>query len=222
MTMNQKASLHLAKAAGYVAKGELFYRKAAEEIAAAKGADTSLSNREIGERIGREKEWVRRVIAWHTSGSPASSPHELLSGNETARKDASGTKKLLREAPLEQVEQIIDSLPKERRQAIAAAAGNSYAKARQEHDERERNLTDAEKRERQQAGESLVRPIRQAVAGFSMLGIIGHLQQATEELRELIADGSLTPKVARQIDRASDAWNTELRFALQMVGEEEA
>jgi hypothetical protein len=126
---------------------------------------------------------------------------------------------VLRDAPLEQVEQIIAALPKERQQAIGAAAGHEYMKARQEYTERERNLTPADKREREHAREEIARPVRQAVAGFSALGIIGHLEQATDELRELLADGSLTPKVARQIDRASDAWNTELKFALQMVGE---
>lgn len=121
---------------------------------------------------------------------------------------------------MEQVEQIVSSLPKSRQLAIAAAAGDRYATARQEHDEREARLTPAERREREQAGERLTRPVRQAAAGFTTLGISGHLEQAAEELNELNADASLTPKAMKPITRAHEAWVAAYEFAMQLVGDE--
>jgi hypothetical protein len=54
---------HLAKAKEYLAKGEDYYRKAAEEIVAAQKDDPTLSNGAIGARLGKSDEWVRRRSA---------------------------------------------------------------------------------------------------------------------------------------------------------------
>jgi hypothetical protein len=153
-------------------------------------------------------------VQWNASSGTDEAPFAEPSEKAVVRH----TKQLLRDAPLEQIEQVVASLPRERQQALAAAAGHGYAKARQEYDERERNLTEAEKREREDARESLTRPVRQAVADFASLGIVGHLEQATDELRELTADASLTPQVVRRIERADDAWREALDFAKALVG----
>lgn len=145
----------------------------------------------------------------------------VIQPDQRAGMDASKARKVLRDAPLEQVEQLVAGLPAERQQAIAAAAGHGYLKARQEQDEQERRRTPAERREREQARESLTRPIRQATGGFASLGIVGHLEQATEELRELNADASLTPQATRKIGRALDEFVTEFNFAKAMLGEGE-
>jgi hypothetical protein len=212
--MNKEAVRHLDKAAGFIAKGEAFYRKAVEEIRAAQQADPTLTQRQIGKAMGRSDTWVGDILQWDDQGAPRS-PW----AGSGPRKAASHTRTVLREAPLEQVEQIIAALPKERQQAIAAAAGHEYLKARQEQDEAERHRTPAEVRERLEARESLTKPVRQAVGGFASLGIVGHLEQATEELRELNADASLTPQAANKIERALDAFTTEFTFARAMLGE---
>jgi hypothetical protein len=62
------AAQHLARAATYAAKGEEYYRKAAEEILAAKAADPALSNRKIAEAVGRSHVWVGKILKWHAEG----------------------------------------------------------------------------------------------------------------------------------------------------------
>lgn len=208
--MNRAAEGHLAAAEGYVAKGDGFYRKAAEEMRAAQEADPTLSNREIAERIGRNESWVRAVLR------SSSAPFSEAAGKPN--RDLSGARKVFREAPMEQVEQILGSLPKERRQQVAAAAGHGYSKARVEYDEKERNLTQHERQQREMAAERLSKPIRQATAGFKALGIVGHLEQATEELQELVADDSVTDLLLKQIEQAMSAFATEMEVARGMAG----
>jgi hypothetical protein len=153
--------------------------------------------------------WTKRATS-----TPVVPPERRL------RIDSNTTRKILQEAPLEQVEQIIAGLPKSRQQAIAAAAGNEYMKERQRQQEKERALTPRQREERERATTAITHPVKQAAAGFAALGIVGHLEQATEELQELLSDSSLTPRVLRQIEKASDAWNREFDFARQMAGEE--
>lgn len=182
--MTRKAEQHLAKAQEYVARGEEFYRKAAAEIVAAQKADPTLSNREIGEWFGHSEHWVRKIVAWSTSATTTS--HGPFGGpEEVAKADTRDARRVLREAPIEHVEHIIDQLPPERKRAVAAAAGNSYLKARQDYDEEERSLSHAERAEREIAQDAITKSARTATAGFTALGIIGHLEQATDELREL-------------------------------------
>jgi hypothetical protein len=64
----------------------------------------------------------------------------------------------------------------------------------------------------------LTQPVRQAMAGFAALGIVGHLEQATEELHELVADSSLTPAAWRPIEEAFARLLEEARVAAAMVG----
>lgn len=213
--MNTEAQRHIDKAASHIAKGEAFYRKAAEEIVAAQAADPTLGYREIGPLFDRSAKWVGDLVRWHTSGSTSSTP---FASTGPRHQDRVATRKLLREGSLEEVEQMIAELPSERKQAIAAAAGHAYSQARRDHDEAARNRTPEEEEARQHARQDSTRSARQAVGTFTALGIVGHLEQATEELRELTADASLGPEAARRIERALEAFAQEFEFAKAMLG----
>lgn len=54
---------HLARARDYIAKGDDYHRKAAEEIVAAKEARPELTWVEIGRSLNRSESWVRRLVA---------------------------------------------------------------------------------------------------------------------------------------------------------------
>jgi hypothetical protein len=68
------AALHLEAARGYIAVAESgdakreAYRKAADEILAAMTEDDSLTQRKVGERIGKGHAWVGKLLRW--AGSP--------------------------------------------------------------------------------------------------------------------------------------------------------
>ena len=78
------AQQHLTKAKTYVDKGQDYFRKASEEILAAKDADPTLSNREIGRQLGRSHVWVGKLIGWYMSGNP-------LTTTPFARETATGS-----------------------------------------------------------------------------------------------------------------------------------
>jgi hypothetical protein len=103
--MNREAEQHLTKAGDYVARGEEFYRKAAEEIIAAKEADSTLSNYEIARQLDRDEYWVRKMIDY--AGNARALPFE----GRAEQNRVAATKKLLREAPPEEVARIIESDP---------------------------------------------------------------------------------------------------------------
>jgi len=213
--MNTEAQAHLAQAQTLVARGEEFYRQAADEIIAAKRVDPTLTFRAIDQVLGAYDGFTGNIVRWRESNTKnLRLPHS----GQYDRVKASLTRSTLRDAPMEEVERVIDELPRERQQQIAAAAGHSYHKARVEFNERERNLTPAERSEREAAGEALMQPVRQATAGFATLGIIGHLEQAHEEIHELVADNSLNRQLVRQIDRALEAIQAEMHVARALVG----
>jgi hypothetical protein len=238
--MDKKRALEqVASLSRRIAKGEVdldsWKWRRAEAMATA--ADAGATQQEIAKVAGftydekqRRSLGVQRhiaVAARYPSSSPRppySEAYDAVTGFDRdaaqARTDTARTKRTLTDAPLEQVEQIIAGLPKERQQAVAAAAGNAYLQARQQYADDERHITEAERHDRERAHEEITRSARNATAGFTALGIIGHLDQATEELRELNADSSVTPEMTRKIDRSLDAFVTEFRFARAMLGEE--
>lgn len=89
---------HLAKAKSYIAKGEDFYRRAAEEIVAAKKADPALTDATIAEALGRHRSWVSKLTAWVENGDR---DHISPFGGETqqGRREASVARKVAREHP---------------------------------------------------------------------------------------------------------------------------
>ena len=239
MNEKERALAQVAELSAKIERGETsldsWKWKRAEAMAAA--TDAGATQREIAQAAGfaydagrRESKGVQRHIA--VARQYPSGVDELVSWQEAYdavtgfdreaaqdRTDRARTRRVLSDASLEQVEAIVADLPPERRQAIAAAAGNEYAKARQDYDDRERTATPGERREREQAQERITRAARQATGDFVSLGIIGHLEQATDELRELTGDASLTPDAARRIEAALDVFTAEFTFAKSLLGE---
>lgn len=172
----------------------------------------------IAAETGIPQPTVFRWLRAHDEQAGSIQMNRLTPAGFQGASDRRVARRVLETAPLEDVERVIEQLPPERRQAIAAAAGSAHAQARQAYDERERDLTPAERRERADAAERLTREGRQAVGGFRSLGVVGHIEQATDELRELTADASLTPESVRKIDAADEAWREALDFARALVG----
>lgn len=214
--MNTLADKHVAKGQGYLERGEEFYRKAAEEFLAAKEADPTLSNAEIARQTGRSNQYIGRLLTAVTRASETGTFEVDWNSGSNVRSNV--VTKTLRDAPMEQVEQIIADLPAERQKAVAAAAGHGYLKARVELEDEERNRTPAQRKEREAAADALADSGRKATAGFATLGIAGHIEQATDELTELVADASLSPETLQVVLRADAAWRHELQVAAAMVG----
>jgi len=146
-------------------------------------------------------------------------PSRLTPQSVQAASDRRVAQRVLREQPTEVVEQMIRELPRERRQAVLAEFGDGYAQARRDFDERERNLTPAQRSEREAAGDAVTKPIREAMAHFAVpLKVVPLLEEATDALRELISDHSLTPELISAIDEADAEWRTELEVARAMAG----
>lgn len=164
-------------------------------------------------------QWLRAFDEEVSAGSTEVS--RLTPKDLQARSDRAVAVRVLKEASPDEVMELVSRLPAASQRRLAAATGDSYAEVRASFEDRERRLTPAERRERRDAAEALTRPIREATAGFQALGVIGHLEQATSELHEITADGSLTAKLVRGIARARDAFNAELEMASRLVGIEE-
>lgn len=62
----------LNKAKDWIERGNEFYAKAADEIIAALKEDPTLSQREVGQRLGRSERWVRNLVQSRTNAEPAS------------------------------------------------------------------------------------------------------------------------------------------------------
>ncbi len=214
--MTNEAQKHLDKAASYAEKGEAFYRKAAEEIIAARAADPSLSFTEIGDKLGRSKSWAQRIVAF--GKSPANTVSSTTPWEDHKAIDARKARQVLREAPLEQIEQMIEDLPEERREAVAAAVGNAYAKERQANREEIRHQTPAKKKEIEAAQGAIGESWRRGLAGFTALGIVAHIEQAADEMAELNADHSVTDELLEQIGTAFARLTEEIEVARMMVG----
>jgi hypothetical protein len=204
---------HIEKAASYIGRGEEFYRKAAVELTAAR--EEGYTWKAVAEGVGKSVDWCKALVANSKKGV-YSSPL----GGEYGRVKTTLTTSMLKAAPMEEIERVIDKLPPERKKQLAAAAGHSYLSKRVEHEEHERNLTERERRERREATERMTRPVREAVSDLGSLTVAGLLEQALEDLNELVADGSLTTRAVRKIDQAYEAFGEGLRMARALVGTE--
>jgi len=76
----------------------------------------------------------------------------------------------------------------------------------------------AERKAREAKGRVTLKPLRQAVAAFTAMGVVGSIQDATEELREMIGDEALTEENFRQIEEVNAEWQQELVVARAMLG----
>lgn len=139
------ATLHLARAKDYIGRGEEFYRKAAAEIAEAMNQDGSLTYARIGESLGHTDKWVGRLVRWSTTGD-VHTPFAEEKGKVAERHARS----VMREAPMEQVEQIIAALPPERQRKLATALDTESAKRQKAREQI------AKQKERDHLGDELV------------------------------------------------------------------
>jgi len=117
--MNAKAEVHLAKAEGYLAKGDAWYLKAANEIEAAMAADPTLGEEAVGKRLGKSRTWVRNIRNNLTAGGQVVWDRGSHATNAEIQ---AGVEKVLRTAPLETVEHIVESLPPKQVAKLAQAA----------------------------------------------------------------------------------------------------
>lgn len=106
---------HLARARDYLARGEEFYARAADEIIAAREADPTLGYREIGKRLARSEYWARELVKWRTSAmdtSPTPFGGEVENTARydrqarTALKDPDRRRKALADLDTREVEQV--------------------------------------------------------------------------------------------------------------------
>lgn len=116
--MNTAAEQHLAKAKDYVARGEEFYRKAAEEIEAALSLGATWVD--AGDAIGHSDEWCKKIVAW--SKIPANDNKSTMPFSEpqgaVAQRHA---RSVLRDMPAKQIADTYLADPKVRlkvRQAL--------------------------------------------------------------------------------------------------------
>lgn len=117
--MRAVAEKHLVEAAAFIAVAEssdaklAAYRKAAEEIEAAKQADSSLTNREIGGRIGKGHAYVGRLL---NALDRARSSGEFQIDWQRGDREIVGTEKVAREQPEAFVRAFNQAPPKVQRQ----------------------------------------------------------------------------------------------------------
>jgi hypothetical protein len=108
---NATAEHHLAKAGEYLGKGDEFYARAAAEIIAAQKADSTLSQRQIGERFGKSQKWVARLVTWGTSESPATTPIDWERGSHaTTAEIEAGVEKAIETMPPEKAVEVLGAL----------------------------------------------------------------------------------------------------------------
>ena len=117
--MNREAERHLDKAKNYVEKGEQFYRKAALEIKEAQDADSTLVPREIAEQIGKSRPYVERLL--RALAREQEGDEFRVDWESGSNKRGDVTAKFLRDAPIEQVEQAMLSLPEDRQKQVRTA-----------------------------------------------------------------------------------------------------
>jgi len=208
------AEKHFTKARGYLVKGDEMYRKAAAEIRAGMKADPSLTQEEIGRWFGHSQSWVQRLLAWDKDYSSTNNPTPFV---RPANKTANDTKAFLRDAPMEVVERVLDDLPKERKEQIAAATGDSYMQAKRDEIERRARKTDEERQADWEAAERL-NEIQQNLFGQEgALSIRLDLLHAATTLSEMIEARTLTPKAARLIEIDNDEWQQKLIDAQEHI-----
>lgn len=104
------AKQHIERAKDYAAKGDEYYAKAADEIISAREADPTLGYREIGEAIGKSRDWCYKIVRWRTS--VADHQHGPFGGQEEnearyARHDKRKVSEILKDRPEALVEAIL-------------------------------------------------------------------------------------------------------------------
>jgi hypothetical protein len=119
--MNAEARRHAEAALAAVGRGDDYYRDAAREMRAAKDAGATWE--EIGDVIGRGRDWCRRIVSWAESpaNSGATTPWEPEAAVSERR-----LRHELQTAPEEQIERVVAGLPPERRATISRAIHETH------------------------------------------------------------------------------------------------
>lgn len=177
--MAQAQTTHIKKAKDYLAKGEAFYAKAAQEIRAA--FDGGMTYAAIGRELGRGDKWVRTLAKYDPASRPETeSPLPFSRERMGDSADRSATKKILTTAPLEQVERIVMDLPPERQREIANVAHNvAHSKLHDARHEKEMNRPPEHERKANEAAfeEEFGAPVRKAL-GSAVLSPDAYIQSA--------------------------------------------
>jgi hypothetical protein len=212
------AQQHLARAKDYADRGDSFYEKAADEILAAKEADPTLGNGEIGERLGRSGSWVSDLVRWRTNGDPDVRP---FAGSREARL-RSETRKLLRDEPRQAAALVAEAPPKTRRaiaRELARAVERDETEARErrtrEHGTEWHDYTSEALRLLSEA-RRLIKDAHAAVMSAS------RTDQLTDERRQLItASAAITSTSADYVKEAAESGH-DMDAALAELLEQEA
>ena len=96
----------------------------------------------------------------------------------------------------------------------------AWLKARREYEEAEAQMTPAEKKAREARCDEIRQMATRMLAPFAAMSIVDHIDQATDDLRELIADHSISAQQLDGIARAYDSLRSELQVARAMAGPE--
>jgi hypothetical protein len=102
---------HLAKAKQYIAKGDEYYAKAADELAAWLAEDEGRTQLQAADAIGKSEAWVNRVLRARRTGEPVDHGSGSNKRDEVAAKvlaDPVQRRQVLRDLEPEQIEQVID------------------------------------------------------------------------------------------------------------------
>lgn len=145
--MSKDSVDHLERAKTYIGKGEDYYRRAAEEIVAAKAENPTLGYREIGEVLGRHASWCQRLVTHFTSvadpqqppfGGPEENEARYQRQTKQTLRDPERRRKALTELPDSELEQV-------RRDTAEVSIERSRAKRAETNTEPTvRELTDGE------------------------------------------------------------------------------
>lgn len=110
------SNTHIARAKDYIAKGEDYYRKAADEIVSARKADPAITFRQIANEVGKSAGWVSALVQWRTNvQDPEHGPFGGAEENQaryerqarTALTDPVRRRQAIAELPSEQIEEVI-------------------------------------------------------------------------------------------------------------------
>lgn len=205
--MNRSAEAHIARAKGHLAKGNEYYAKAGEEILAARKEGATWP--EIADGMEQSESTVRRVAEFAKTPASGMSPETGVNwqrGSHGTRKEIqAGAKKLLAEAPIEEVREAIAALPRERQREVARAAYDESQKAMRAKIEQARSELEAsgaaqdmrDVRDRLQANGA----VQEILGGLAQVKLrVRQLAKTVNEHRPLIEDDDVRQAVDEEIE----------------------
>jgi hypothetical protein len=195
--VNSTAKQHLSRAKMYVSRGEEFYRKAAEEMDAARVAGATVA--EIADGLGRSTTWVKDIIAWHkTPANRGRYTGDLPFAEEKGQVAQRHARSVLRDAPAEQIAEQFLSDP-----AIRAKVSQAQDIAHSNLEKRSREA------ERQAIGE-------EAYDGLEEQNNLHRAEAKLFEARRALID---TLRLLNQSGAAlTDSWREEFLRTFDDIG----